>query len=403
MMWPAILGLFYAILPASRAALAGGIIIGVAGIGNAAGPLVGGFLTQEVSWRWIFALNVPIAAIACLVTWRSVHVANPDEHSHVDYVGIVTLSFGLIALLVALGQAPDEGWTSPLVLGLLAVSATLLVGFGMRERSAGEDGLVPPSIMANRAFTSVCAAVLLMAVTFFAVLFYLPQFFQKVLDADALESGLGMLPMLGTFALASFLEGALVARVGLKAVITVGAACLAAGTFLLLALVDQSSGYGSFVPGMVVLGVGVGLFYSSVTTAGVTALDPSQSSLAGGILYMCQVAGGALGLGISTTVFLAGMNRGMDRGASEMGIDLTGDEIEAVRGVVAGTDSSSAAVGRFPAAQAAELTDVVRDSFVTGLRWTLVLIGILALGGLAVSVLAAGGPISRFGRDVGEP
>jgi EmrB/QacA subfamily drug resistance transporter len=399
MMWPAILGLFYAILPASRAALAGGIIIGVAGIGNAAGPLVGGFLTQELDWRWILFLNVPIAGIACLVTWRCVHVPNPDERSRVDYLGILSLSAGLIALLVALGQAPDEGWTDPMVLGLLAVSALSLVAFGIRERAAGDQGLVPPSVMANRPFLMVCLAVLLMAATFFASLFYLPQYFQKILDYDALGAGLALLPMLGTFAVASFVEGSLVRRVGMKAVITVGALCMAAGTFLLFFLVGTSSGFTSFVPGMVVLGLGIGLFYSSATTAGVTSLDDSQSSLAGGILYMFQVAGGAIGLGLTTTVFLAGTNRGISDGASDAGVDLTSSEIASVRGVVAGTDTAAEVLARYSGDVAAQIADAVRDSFVTGLRWALLFDGVLTLIGLAVAMFKAGGPISRFGRD----
>jgi EmrB/QacA subfamily drug resistance transporter len=399
MMWPAILGLFYAILPASRAALAGGIIMGVAGIGNAAGPLVGGFLTQELDWRWILVLNVPIALIACLVTWRCVGIDDPAEQSKVDYLGILTLSTGLIALLVALGQAPDEGWTDPMVIGLLVISALALVAFGFRERAAGENGLVPPSVLANRPFLMVCLAVLSLSTIFFASLFYLPQFFQKILDYDALGSGLAMLPMLGTFALASFLAGSLVRRLGIKAVISVGALAMASGTFLLLFLLDGSSGFASFVPGMIVLGLGIGLFVSCATTAGVTSLDESQSSLAGGILYMFQVAGGALGLGLTTTVFLAGSNRTIDDGATDAGVDLTASEIASVRGVVAGTDTSAEVLAHYSGDVAAQLVDAVRNSFVTGLRWALLFDGVLALIGLAITVFKVAGPISRFGRD----
>lgn len=399
MMWPAILGLFYAILPSDRASLAGGVIIGIAGIGNAAGPLVGGFLTQELDWRWILLLNVPIAAIACLVTWRCVHVPNPDERSRVDYAGIATLSIGLIALLTALGEAPDEGWTDPTVLGLLAVSAVGLVGFVLRERKAGEEGLVPPSVMGNTNFVMVCLSVLLLAATFFASLFYLPQYFQKVLDYDALGAGLALLPLFGTFAVASFLVGSVVHRIGPKAVLVVGAFCMALGTFLLLFLLDTSSGFGSFVPGMVVLGLGIGLFYSAATTAGVTSLDESQSSLAGGILYMFQIAGGAVGLGLTTTVFLAGSNRGISDGAADAGVQLTSNEVAAVRGVVSGTDSAAEVLAQAPGEVVGVLTDVVRDSFVTGLRWALLFDGVLAVIGLAVATFKAGGPITRFGRD----
>ena len=118
MMWPAVLGMTYDILPADRAALAGGLLIGSAGCGNAAGPLLGGVLTDALSWRWILFINVPIAALACFVTWRSVREskgAGADEG--IDVPGVVTLSVGLVALLLALDQVTDWGWTDARILG----------------------------------------------------------------------------------------------------------------------------------------------------------------------------------------------------------------------------------------------------------------------------------------------
>src|SRR5690606_26918989 len=90
-MGPPLLGLIYAILPDSKAALAGGLVIGTAGLGNAAGPVLGGLLTESLSWRWILILNVPIAAVACAVTWRTVHVENPSDRTSIDYAGIATI------------------------------------------------------------------------------------------------------------------------------------------------------------------------------------------------------------------------------------------------------------------------------------------------------------------------
>jgi MFS family permease len=109
------------------------------------------------------------------------------------------------------------------------------------------------------------------------------------------------LPMMGTFALTSFASGPLYARLGAKLIVTIGAICLALGMFL-LSRVEPTTTYAGLVPGMVVLGVGVGLFYSSITTVAITALDPSRSSLAGAIIYMFQIAGGAVGLGLNTAL-----------------------------------------------------------------------------------------------------
>jgi MFS family permease len=143
-----------------------------------------------------------------------------------------------------------------------------------------------------------------MSAIFFSALLYLPQFMEKLLGFSALASGAGLLPLMGAFAVTSFAAGPLYNRLGPKIVVSAGVAFLAAGIFLLSDL-SRSSAYSSLVAGMIVLGVGVGLFYSSITTAAVTALDPSRSSLAGGIVYMCQVAGGAIGLGLNTAIVLA--------------------------------------------------------------------------------------------------
>jgi len=305
LMWPAILGMTYEILPEEKAGLAGGIIIGAAGLGNAIGPLIGGVLTQELSWRWIFFLNVPVSLFAIAVTWFLVHVKEPEtEERQIDYAGITTISVGLVSLLIALDQVDDWGWGDPKVLGLLVLAAAMLIAFVPIERRAGRHALVPREVMRNESFTASCVAILFMSATFFAALLYLPQFMEKQLGYSALEAGVGMLPFLATFALVSFVAGPLYNRLGAKTLVVLGAACITVAPFI-FSLANSNSGYGALVPGMVVLGIGIGSFYPTATTAGVTSVDESQTSLAGGIIYMFQIAGGSIGLGLTTTVFSA--------------------------------------------------------------------------------------------------
>ncbi|HEY2715126.1 MAG TPA: MFS transporter [Solirubrobacterales bacterium] len=303
LMWPAILGMTFAILPEEKAGLAGGIILGAAGLGNAIGPLIGGVLTDLASWRWIFFLNVPISIFAVIVTYFLVKVEEPENADHtIDYPGIASLSIGLVSLLIALDQVDDWGWGDPRVIGLLALAAVLIIAFIPIERRADLHALVPREVMRNRSFTASCVAILFMSATFFAALLYLPQFMQTQLGYSPLEAGVGVLPFLATFALVSFLAGPLYDRVGAKRLAVLGAACITLAPFL-FSLVEEGSGYSSLVVGMVVLGIGVGSFYPTATTAGVTSVDSSQTSLAGGIIYMFQIAGGSIGLGLTTTVF----------------------------------------------------------------------------------------------------
>jgi EmrB/QacA subfamily drug resistance transporter len=305
LMWPAILGMTFAILPEEKAGLAGGIILGAAGLGNAIGPLIGGVLTDLASWRWIFFLNVPISIFAVAVTYFLVHVEEPESDEHqIDYAGITALSLGLVSLLVALDQVDDWGWGDPKIVGLLALAVAMAIAFVPIERRAGKHALVPREVMSNESFTASCLAILFMSATFFAALLYLPQFMEKQLGYSPLEAGVGLLPFLGVFAIVSFIAGPLYNRLGAKPLAVFGAACITIAPFI-FSLVDSGSGYGALVPGMVVLGLGIGSFYPTATTAGVTSVDESQTSLAGGIVYMFQIAGGSIGLGLTTTVFSA--------------------------------------------------------------------------------------------------
>jgi len=391
MMWPAVLGMTFAILPKDKAGLAGGLILGAAGFGNAAGPLIGGALTEALSWRWILFVNLPIAVIACLVTWRAVPESRADAgRERIDYVGVTLLTVGLMALLIALDQVTLWGWSDPRILGLLAVSLASVGAFGVAERRAGSSALIPADVMGNPGFRSACIATLLMSAVFFAVILFLPQFFQKILGYGALESGAALLPMLGVFALSSFVSGPLYNRFGTKTVVSAGAVCLTVGTFL-LSLAERDSGWASLVPGMVVTGAGVGLFLSSITTAGVTALDPSRSSLAGGIIYMFQVAGGAIGLGLTTTIFTTASEDALQ--ADLTGSRLSGAEVDSLHGALAGTDSANSLLSRFSSETADRLVELVREAFAAGMQWSFRLVALLALAGLIVSVLFVGGSL----------
>jgi EmrB/QacA subfamily drug resistance transporter len=230
LMWPAILGMTYAALPEEKAGLAGGLILGAAGLGNVIGPLLGGALTDLLSWRWIFFANVPIAAFAVLVTLWKMHQTEPrTEGERIDYAGIATLSVALVALLVALDQVTDWGWGDPRIVALLATFVVLLPVFVAIERRMGDSALIPPDVVRNTSFSASCLAILMMSATFFASLLYLPQFMIKLFGYTPVEAGLGLMPMMGMFALSSFVAGPLYNRLGAKLIISVGAACVASG------------------------------------------------------------------------------------------------------------------------------------------------------------------------------
>ncbi|HWV86733.1 MAG TPA: MFS transporter [Capillimicrobium sp.] len=387
LMWPAVLGLMYQVLPESRQSLAGPLVLGVCGIGNAVGPLLGGVLTQEASWRWVLLINLPIAAIACFVTWRNVPAEAPDRtDERIDYKGVAALSLGLIALLFALDQAPVWGWGDPRVLGLLVLCVVGVAVFALVERGAGAGALIPRDVAANRTFVASCCAVLLMSATFFAILLYVPQIMQKLMGFSAVDSGLGFLPFMLVFSVFAFSAGPLYDRFGGRVLLLIGAALIPAGV-LLLSLIGEDSGYRALVPGLVVTGVGVGLFYSTITTVAITALDAARASLAGGLVYMFQVAGGAIGLGLTTTIFTAAsLSRVRSEGVAE---GLSADQEHAVAELLSGTENGRQLADAFPGI-AAELEQLARDAFTDGVHLALRVDTALALAGFVVVVLFVG-------------
>jgi EmrB/QacA subfamily drug resistance transporter len=402
LMWPAILGMTYAALPESKAGLAGGLILGAAGIGNAMGPLLGGVLTDELSWRWIFFLNVPIAAFAVAVTWAKVHQPRPEveDDQRIDYPGIAALSTGLLLLLLAFDQAADWGFGDWRVIAMLVAASVLVVVFCAIEPRMRKNALIPTDVIRNSEFRSVCAAVLLMSAVFFATVLYVPQFMEKILGYSALKAGVGMVPMLGSFAIVAFIAGPLYGRLGPKLPITAGAVAFTLGPFL-LSMVDADSSYGSLVAGLVVTGVGAGLFIPSVTTAGVTALDPSRASLAGGLIYMFQIAGGALGLGITTAIFTITSENKLDEQASAAGANLTDHQVSVMHGALAGTDSGQAALAQLPTAVRDKIVAAVSDSFALGIQAGFRFVTAAAILGLLISLFFVGGRL--LGRRVSEP
>jgi EmrB/QacA subfamily drug resistance transporter len=302
LIWPAVVGILFSIVPAARVGIAGGLLLGVSGIGNAFGPLIGGFMTDDVSWRAILFLNIPIALGSALVVWRFVaadRAAAADER--LDYAGV---ALRLVGLLVGLDQSSSWGWGDPRTLVLIAAGAVALGAMVAVQRRGGERALVPRDVIANPVFAAACLTTLLASGTWFAILIYGPQFMQKVLGFSALGSGVGFLPLMFVYTLTSFAAGPLYNKVGGRVPLLVGAACLSLGA-LLLSLLQAGSAYAAMIPGLVVLGVGVGLFYSTLTTVAITSLDPARSSVGGGLLFMFQLVGGAIGVILTTTVFSA--------------------------------------------------------------------------------------------------
>jgi MFS family permease len=264
----------------------------------------------------------------------------------------------------------------------------------------GEAALIPPDVIANRSFRAACLVVLLLSAVFFSIVLYVPQLMEKVLGYTALEAGFAMLPMLALFAIVAFITGQLYDRLGGRRVIIAGTALLAAGP-LAVSFFGADSAYGVLVPGLVLVGVGAGFFYPSITTAAVTMLDKSRSSLAGGITYMFQIAGGAVGLGLTTALFTSRSEDLVVSDAAAEGLRMTGEQAGVIHGVLAGTEPGQAAFQQFDASVADKVLFVVKDSFASGVALSLRVVAAIALVGLIVAITRVRVP--QTGAKAAEP
>lgn len=299
LIWPSVLALAFRGAPADRRVLAVGVALGAAGVGEAVGPLVGGLVTDGLSWRWILLVKPVAAAIAIAICVAQLEPEARRGRVEVDRTGIALLSVSLFALLYALDEAVTLGWGSPRIVGALALSALAGAAFASHERRARSPLLPPEVLRAPR----VREGALLMAATapfFFVALLYVPQLLSGYLGYTPLKTGLAMLPMQVTFAIAAPLCGLAAARFGLKGPHVCGLLVMATSA-LLFSRFGAGDGYGTLLPAMLLYGVGVGLAYPAVTALVMEALGAPRAGLGAGSVFMVELVAGGLAVAVATT------------------------------------------------------------------------------------------------------
>ncbi|GAB2876478.1 MFS transporter [Microbulbifer echini] len=302
MMWPSILGMTYDLMPDDRSGQAGGLIMTVGALANAVGPVLGGTLAELLSWRWIFFINIPIAAIALLMCLKAVPFEVPEQtDEQIDYRGVLTLSLALFCLLFAMDISAQVGFKQPFVIILLAIFLLSICAFTIIEHRMGSYALIPGVVIGNKRFLPTAVVTLLMATSYFSALLYIPQFLIKSQGYTAMEAGMSLIPLMIIASIFAYLSGLLYDFLGARSLASIGIFCMCVGMFMLSHL-KESTTFLQLLPGLIVVGVGLGMFNPSITTAGITAVSSSHASLAGAIIYMFKLSGGAVGLGMNATI-----------------------------------------------------------------------------------------------------
>jgi EmrB/QacA subfamily drug resistance transporter len=279
-----------------------GIWGAIAGMGGAVGVLLGGILTDKVSWEWIFFLNVPIGLAVLLAGMRVLEESRVEMESRsFDVLGAITVTAGLTALVYGLVTTDTHSWLSPLVLGSLAVSAVFLAAFVAVERRATSP-LLPFSIFRLRSLTGANIVGFLLGASIFSMFFLLSLYMQQVLGYSALKAGLAYLLVAGTIIVAAGASQALVTKIGVRTVLAAGMVLTVAG----LLWFSQVSVGGSYqvdlVPGFILAGLGLGFSFVPVQIASLVGVGHDEAGIASGLINTSQQVGGALGVAILSTI-----------------------------------------------------------------------------------------------------
>ncbi|MFL5997840.1 MAG: MFS transporter [Streptomyces sp.] len=334
-MMPLTLTLLTAAVPAAKRGMAYGIWGAVNGLAVASGPLIGGSLTEHISWQWIFWLNVPLG-VALLPLARLRLAESHGTGARLDIPGTLLASGGLFGIVYGLVRGPSDGWTDSVVLLALFAGAALLTAFVLYSTRA-KNPMLPMRLFRSRAFSGINAASLLMFLGMFGSIFLLSQYMQGVLGYSPTEAGLRMLPWTGMPMLVAPIAGILSDRIGGRPVVATGLFFQAAGLAYMASVVTVDASYAAQLPGLILSGIGMALFFAPASNLVMSSVRAEEQGIASGANNALREVGGALGIAVMASIFSS--QGGYESGQSFVdGLQpalITGAAVVAVAGVAA--------------------------------------------------------------------
>lgn len=292
--------------------------------GAAVGVLLGGILTEYLGWEWNFFVNVPvgIAVMYGLAKYVPAHIKEESD-KNLDIPGAVLATTGLIGLVYALVQAPEWGWTSAGTLGFLTGSLLLLAAFVYNE-SKVKHPLMPLSIFRIRNVRGANLVMVPVTAGLMGMFFFVSLYVQGILQYSPVETGLSFLPVPITIGIVSTIASRIIGKTGFKPLLIVGSILLTIGTFMLSSVSVDGSYIANVLPGLLVMAMGAGMTFVSVSIAATSGVPGHEAGLASGLLNTSQQMGGALGLailsGVATSSATTAITSGTAASAAEASV-----------------------------------------------------------------------------------
>ena len=295
----------------------------VGGVGAAAGLLMGGVLTESLSWSWIFFVNGPVGALAMALTPMLLHESRDASVKSFDAVGAISVTAGLSSLVYAITQAGTQGWLAGRTLAFLAASLVLLAGFVAWELRHPEP-LMRFGILRIKTVSGANIAGFILNIVTLSMFLSLTLYMQQVLGFSAMQTGLAYLAVALSAIVWSTVAAQLVTRIGVKPVLVGGMTALAIG----VAYFTQISVGGSYVedllPGFLTIGFGLGFSFVPISIAALAGIEPAEAGLASGLINTSQQIGGALGIATLSTIASTRTGDALAAGSSHADALVTG-------------------------------------------------------------------------------
>jgi EmrB/QacA subfamily drug resistance transporter len=296
-----------------------GYFVAVMALAMIGGPLLGGVLTDHLSWRWAFYINVPLGIVALIVVATTLHLPSRTSEHSIDYLGAGLLTAAITAIvLVTTWGGTQYAWGSPTVLGLAALGAAALVAFIVVERRAAEP-VLPLRLFRDRNFSASAGISFVSGFAMFGAITFLPIFMQIAQGASATNSGVLLIPMMLGAMAASMTAGQIITRTGKYRVLPIlGGAAMAVGLFCFTMLEAGTSRVTTSVY-MIVLGVGLGLLMQVTTLVAQNSVEPKDMGVASSSSMFFRTIGGSFGVSLFGAVFNSRLQGGLGNGAAAAG------------------------------------------------------------------------------------
>jgi EmrB/QacA subfamily drug resistance transporter len=359
---PATLSIITNVFPPEERGRAIAFWAAIAGVATALGPISGGFLLQHFYWGSVFLVNLPIVIVGILGAVFIVPTSKDPAKPALDPLGALLSIVGLVTLVYAIIEAPDRGWTDPLILGIFAFSLIVLGAFALWERYIPSP-MLDTSFWKSPRFSAASAGIMLLFFAMFGSIFLLTQYLQYIMNYTALQAGIRLLPMALTMLIVAPLSARIVERLGTKTVVASGLGLAGVGLALFAGLPSENISYwGDVAWRMVIMAAGMGLTMAPATESIMGSLPRAKAGVGSAVNDTTRQVGGALGVAIIGSVMTSVYSSQIGSLLSGLGIPVP--QINTAKEGLAQTFE----VARANPAHTQQIINGAKDGFVTGMH-----------------------------------